>query len=61
MKKASTQSFMQSMRGMDEFVLGTAHLLTPQQAAALHRRSETVTWYAIPGPAGGVIARAHTG
>ena len=34
--------------------------LTPQQAAALHRRTEMVAWYVLPGPAGGVIARAHT-
>ena len=35
-------------------------LLTTDEATALHARSETVAWFAVPGPDGGVIARAHT-
>ena len=35
-------------------------LLTTDEATALHARSETVAWFAVAGPDGGVIARAHT-
>ena len=35
-------------------------LLTLAEVTALHARSEAVAWFVVPGPDGGVIARAHT-